>query len=76
MSKKKLYKYNGKFLNAKQIAAMKYPKAPLVTVQRLLREGLSVQEVLDRNLLHNQQTSLRKAQKKSRKLNQAFTISP
>jgi len=74
MSAQKFYPYNGRQVSAKEIAAMKYPVAPLVTIQRLLRNGMSVQDILDRDLLKAQQDGLKAAQKKGKANSTTFTI--
>jgi hypothetical protein len=73
MSKKIMYTYNNTILDAQQIANMKYPKANIKTIQKLLRI-MTVQEVLDYDIIKNAQIARRKGQQESIKINNTFSV--
>ncbi len=70
MSRAKLYKHGDKMLTVKEIALLKYPIASIITVRSLLNRGLSVQDVIEYDVIKSEQLNRRKGQIASRKVNE------
>jgi hypothetical protein len=67
MSKAHLYPYGDKMLTVKEICRLKYPVARPVTVRKHLNAGMSVQEVIDYDVIKAEQLNRLTSVKGSKK---------